>query len=242
MRKLVVFVLFIAFSFGVYFYFGDKEEPLPSFEFKDQFDVLDRDFWYVGEWKTLFSAYDQAKVRNGILKLEIDEVDKGPILLSKPIQVQNGNILSVKRRVKMHYANDHFTGGMAIVETSDEGLIPSALNNKETTLGNGIVLIEYVHTPNVSSLRPGNHVIRVLPRTWQNNSNYRVTDPIFDQWFEEELIYDTNEQTVTYKINGKVYSVTSQEMLNERVRIYIHGYGYDIGHTVEIDWIEISVN
>lgn len=242
MKKLLVILIFIAFAFGVYRFVGPKEPELPSYYVKDDFDELDRDLWYVGEWKTLYSAYDKAKLYNGKIKLEIEEVDKGPILLSAPIEVHNGNVLTIKRRVKMSYANDHFTGGMAIFETVDEGLIPSALNNEQTTLGNGVVLVEYVHSFDSTSKRPGNNVFRILPRTWELNDNYELVEPVFNKWFEEELIYDTAEKTVTYKINGKVYSVKSQEMSEERIRVYMHGYGYDTGHVVEIDWIEISVD
>jgi len=242
LKKIVVVLVFIAFCFGIYFVTDKKEEALPSFYYIDEFDSLDRDFWYVGEWKSLYSAYDKAKLNNGILKLEIDEVDKGPILLSKPIEIMNGNILTIKRRVKMIYANNHFTGGLALIETKDEGLIPSALNNDNTNLGNGIVLIEYVNSFEDDSKRPGRNVFRILPRSWEFNDNYELVEPIFNEWFEEEIIYDTTEQTITYKLNGKEYLVKSQEMFEERLRIYMHGYGFETGHIVEIDWIEISVD
>jgi len=233
--------VFVCFAFGIYYFTGDKEAELPSFNIRDEFDELDRDFWYVGEWKTYFSSYEKAKLNNGILRLEIDEVDKGPILLSAPIEIQTGNILTVKRRVKMTYSNEHFTGGMAILETSDEGLIPSALNDDQSKLGNGVVLIEYVHSFDHNSNRPGNNVFRVLPRTWEYENNYELADPIFDEWFEEELVYDTNENIITYKLNDKVYTVEATALKDDSVRLYMHGYGYDTGHTVEIDWIEISV-
>jgi len=150
--------------------------------------------------------------------------------------------LTIKRRVKMIYANNHFTGGLALIETKDEGLIPSALNNDNTNLGNGIVLIEYVNSFEDDSKRPGRNVFRILPRSWEFNDNYELVEPIFNEWFEEEIIYDTTEQTITYKLNGKEYLVKSQEMFEERLRIYMHGYGFETGHIVEIDWIEISVD
>ncbi len=239
---MIIFLVFIAFCFGVYFINNDDDVSLPSFHYVDEFDSLDRDFWYVGEWKSLYSAYDKAKLNNSILKLEIDEVDKGPVLLSKPIEIMNGNVLTIKRRVRMTYANNHFTGGLALIETKDEGLIPSALNNENTNLGNGIVLIEYVNSFEDDSKRPGRNVFRVLPRSWEFDDNYELVEPIFNEWFEEEIIYDTTEKTITYKLNDKVYSVKSQEMFEERIRIYMHGYGFETGHIVEIDWIEISID
>jgi hypothetical protein len=243
-KRIIVFIVFIAFSFGIYFlnYSKEDEETLPTFYYMDEFESLDRDLWYVGEWQTLYSAYDKAKLNNSILKLEIDEVDQGPILLSKPIEIQNGNILTIRRRVRMTYANDHFTGGLALIETKDEGLIPSALNNDNSNLGNGIVLIEYVNSFDETSKRPGNNVFRILPRSWEFEDNYELVEPVFKEWFEEEIVYDTVAQTITYKLNGTVYTVKSQEMIEERLRIYMHGYGFETGHIVEIDWIEISID
>ncbi|MBI9013535.1 MAG: hypothetical protein JEZ08_14980 [Clostridiales bacterium] len=242
MKKMIVFLVFIAFCFGVYFITSEDEVSLPSFHYMDDFDTLDRDFWYVGEWKSLYSAYDKAKLNNSILKLEIDEVDKGPVLLSKPIEIMNGNVLTIKRRVRMTYANNHFTGGLALIETKDEGLIPSALNNDNTNLGNGIVLVEYVNSFEDDSKRPGRNVFRILPRSWEFDDNFELVEPIFNEWFEEEIIYDTTEKTITYKLNDKEYLVKSQEMFEERIRIYMHGYGFETGHIVEIDWIEISID
>jgi len=241
-KRIIVFIVFVAFSFGVYSYVNKEEETLPTYYYMDEFDSLDRDFWYVGEWQSLYSAYDKAKLNNGILKLEIDEVDQGPILLSKPIEIQNGNILTIKRRVRMTYANDHFTGGLALIETKDEGLIPSALNHGNSNLGNAVVLIEYVNSFNESSKRPGSNVFRILPRSWEFENNYELVEPIFNEWFEEEIVYDTVAQTISYKLNEKVYTVKSQAMLEERLRIYMHGYGFETGHIVEIDWIEISID
>lgn len=242
MKRIIVFIVFVVFSFGIYSNVNKEDETLATFYYLDEFDSLDRDFWYVGEWRSLYSAYDKAKLNNGILKLEIDEVDQGPILLSKPIEIQNGNILTLKRRVRMTYANNHFTGGLALIETEDEGLIPSALNHGNSYLGNAVVLIEYVNSFNESSKRPGSNVFRILPRSWEFDNNYELVEPIFNEWFEEEIVYDTVAQTITYKLNDKVYTVTSQEMFEERIRIYMHGYGFEIGHIVEIDWIEISID
>lgn len=229
------------FVFGVYYVKSTTDVDDGTYSFRDDFDELDRDYWYVGEWKTMFAAYEKAKFNNGIIKLEIDEVDKGPFLLSKPIKLENGQVLTIKRRVRLTHTDENFSGGFAIFETSDEGLIPSALNSNSELIGNGIVLIEYLYGDVSESTRPGSNVFRILPRSWMIDDNYALTDPVYEKWFEEELIYDTGQGIVTYSIDGKPYSVISQEMLEERFRIYMHGYGFGIGHSMEIDWVEISI-
>lgn len=241
MKKIIVFLVFLIFALGIYFVKDSFDKNFENFYFKDDFDSMNRDFWYAGEWKTLFSAYDKVEINNGKLKLEIKEVDRGPFLLSEPIEVKNGDILTIKRKVRMSYANENFTGGLALFETKDEGLIPSALNSSLTVFGNGVVLVEYVHNYDEKSVRPGSNVFRVLSRGWEVNGNYKLCKPTFGEWFEEELVYNTVTEQIIYRINGEEYYIGSQKMENDKIRVFMHGYGFGIGHTVEMDWIEISV-
>lgn len=241
MKKLIAFFIFIAFAFGVYRFVIVPKEALPSFTYYDEFDQLDKDFWYVGEWSTYFSAYDKVKLNNSIIKLEVDEVDKGPVLMSKPIPIEKGNILTVKRRVKMKAGSNHFTGGLAFLDTPDSGLLPSVLNNSKSTLGITLLLLEYVYTPNDITNRPGLDNIRVLPSTWYKNNNYALADSIFNRWFEEEIIINTKTNEITYKVDGSTYEVKGQTLTNDHIRLFMHGYGFHTGHTVEIDWLDIKV-
>ncbi len=241
MRKIVVFIVFILFVFGVYYLRDNVKDNVEDYQFRDEFNSIDRDFWYAGEWKTLFSAYDKVKIENGKAVLKIDEIDRGPFLLSQPIELNNGDILSIKRRVKMRYANENFTGGLALFETHERELIPSALNTPLTILGNGIVLIEYVYNYDEDSERPGSDVFRVLPRNWKSNGNYRLCDSTFNKWFEEELVYNTITEQIIYKVNGNEYIVNSQKMVDDQVRVLMHGYGFGLDHTLEVDWIEINI-
>ena len=241
MKRFIVFLVFIMFVLGVYYVKEQNDKTVENFYFRDDFTSMDREFWYVGEWKTLFSAYEKVTINNGKAILEIKEVDRGPFLLSEPLRVENGDVLTVKRRVKMTYSNENFTGGLALFETNDEGLLPSALNSSLTVLGNGIVLIEYAHNYDERSVRPGSNVFRILSRGWEENGNYQLCEPIFNKWFEEELIYDTTLGKVTYKVNGVEYIVTSPSMTDDNVRVFMHGYGFGLGHILEIDWIEISI-
>ncbi len=236
-----MFLVFVIFAFGVYQIKDKVESKVDNYQFRDDFNHIDRDFWYAGEWKTLFSAYNKVDIDNGKAVLKIEEVDRGPFLLSKPIELNNGDVLSVKRRVKMKYANENFTGGLVLFETHEKELIPSALNSPLSVLGNGIVLVEYVYNYDESSERPGSDVFRILPRNWKENGNYRLSDSVFHKWFEEELIYNTITEQVIYKLNGKEYTVNSQKMKDNRVRIFMHGYGFGVDHMLEIDWVEINI-
>lgn len=256
MKKIIVFFVFIVFVFGVYYVKQANDQEIGEFYYHDDFESLNEEFWYVGNWKSMLSAYDKVKLSNGIIKLEIDEVDQGPVLLSKPIKVGQDQIISVKRRVRLNHTDELFTGGFALIETNDVGLIPSSLNNDEQILGNGIVLVEYVNGQEEGSIRPGSNTFRLLPRTWMVEASNDWLPPIFVQWFtgnyklipskyntwiEEEIIYDTFDGTVTYIIDDVTYQVWSEVIVQDSIRLYMHGYGFGTGHTVEIDWIEISV-
>lgn len=248
MKRFIVFIIFILFVFGVYYVKINHENENDTFFYKEDFESLNKEFWYVGEWKTMFAAYDKAKLSNGKIKLEADEVDKNPFLLSKPIDLTAGQVLTVKRRVKLTTTEESFTGGFAIIESKDKGLIPSALNDKSKNMGNGIVLIEYVRNYQEASERPGNNITRILPRTWSQD-HFQLAPVIFDSWFEESLIYDVDQNRITYQLEDKEYIIEDvlldqdgQYLVNNKVRLYMHGYGFGLGHAIEIDWIEISVD
>ncbi|MBN2797222.1 MAG: hypothetical protein JXR88_17550 [Clostridia bacterium] len=256
MKKIIVLLVFILFAFGVY-YIKINNQDNNQFYYHDDFDELDSTFWYAGKWKTLVAAYDQIRLNNGIVKLTIDSVDAGPVLLSEPITVEEDQVLTVKRRVRLTPGEQPFFGGFALMETSDEGLLPSVLNQQGQTMGNGLVLIEYTKGNVEDSKRPGKDVFRVLPRTWaveaENDwipsifkkwvtGNYQLVSPIYNQWFEEELTFDNSNGKIIYKINDKSYVVWSEKLKTEKIRLYIHGYGFGVGHSIEMDWIEISVH
>lgn len=243
MRKILVIVIFLVFAVGVYTLPTLFEAPEEDKLFiRDELDDLDRDFWFVGEWETMFPIYEEVKIKNGIVNLETNETDRGPFMLSKPIEISQGDVFSVKRRVNIHYGNDHFTGGFALIQTDETSVRPEVLDQSEgMNFGEGIVLVEYVHDYNTEAERPGRDIFRVLPATWQASHNYAVIEPIFDEWFEEELILDTRQYKVTYKLNGVEYKVDTLPMDKPYLRVFMHGYGWYTGHNVKVDWVEFKI-
>ncbi|WP_457753381.1 hypothetical protein, partial [Thermococcus sp.] len=72
----------------------------------DNFSSLNKNFWFVGEWVTNNGAYDKVRIENGVLVLPVEETDRGPYLLSKPIPVKKGDIVVIERRIYEHYGNE----------------------------------------------------------------------------------------------------------------------------------------
>lgn len=254
LKKIIIFMVFILFVFGIYYFKSDS--GIETFYYKDDFDSFNDDFWYAGQWKTLLSAEDKIDVNRGLLSLRVDTVDQGPVLISKPIAIKSGSIITLKRRVQLKPGDQAFAGGLALIETNDKGLIPSKLNNQDANLGNGVVLVEYVTEVPKNSTRPGAFTFRVLPRSWHFQSkdiafpgfltswfksNYSLVPPIFNQWYEETLTYEASSGKITYEINDQIYEVQGPKIGTEKVRIYMHGYGFGEGHEILLDWLEVEV-
>lgn len=246
MRKFIAFIVFIVAVSG--FYYFQFKNPINQqqgdqlFLYEDSFDRLNKDFWFVGEWLTTFDGSRKIDVKNGLLTMPVDEVDRGPFLLSKGIAVTKGDIVTIKRRAKMHYGNEKFTGGMALVQSDEAELrLVTGSEGWSKSIGEAIALVEYVHNYDETSERPGRHIFRVMTPLWEENNEYALIQPRFDEWFEEELIYDTRNQKVTYKLNGEVHKVNSLLLEKPYVKVFMHSYGQYTGHYTKLDSFSIEV-
>ncbi len=243
-RRIFAVLLLVVLVGGFYLYrLQDPPEAGIHYYQRDEFERVDRDRWFVGEWQTMRSIPEAAVLTNDVLSLPVRETDRGPFLLSEPIPVGEEDVITIRRRVYVHYANDRFTGGFAVFETHEDTLRPVVHDNQNwsSAFGEGVVLVEYVHNYDESSERPGRDIFRVLPPTWEIDHNYAVIEPIFDKWFEEELIIDTRTQTILYRLDGKEYKVTGLPIEAPYLRLFTHAYGQRTGHDIKIDWIEIIV-
>ncbi|MEA1974116.1 MAG: hypothetical protein U9N10_01015 [Bacillota bacterium] len=241
MRRLLSFLVFAAIVASYYFYIYDPNDSKIIFDYTDEFETFNREFWYIGEWKSSKSMINEVDIKDGILTLKVNETDKGPYLLSKPIEIEDDYVIKFKRRVKIKYANDKFTGGLTMFQTDSALLHPDYSKEWENSFGEAGVLVEYVHNYNEDSTRPGRHIFRVLPPTWEVIDSARLIKPIFDEWFEEELIYDTRMNRITYIINGKEYNSGGLKIDKDYIRFFTHSYGWGVGHEMMIDWINIKI-
>lgn len=243
LKKLLVFLIFVGAVGAFYhFQFGGKNIKPQRISYRDDFKNLDRDFWYVGEWETMFKAYDKVKLQNGILTATFKETDRGPFLLSKPIPIKEGDVVTVKRRVKIHYANDKFMGGFALIQTNDTALKPIVHNNDwGKSLGQAIALVEYVHFYSQDTERPGRDIFRVMGPNWKEEDAYVVLEPTFDDWFEESLIFDTRNDEIRYNLGEKTYRVSGQKMDKSSIRVFMHAFGWNTGHSMKLDWVDIQI-
>ncbi|GEM_PF-932340 len=217
-----------------------------SFRYRDEFNSLNRDFWWVGEWVTLREAYEKVRIENGILEMPVKETDRNGVVVSKPIKVNKGDIVIVRRRVLAHYANEYFQGGFEFYQTNESALKITRYDKYWlNSYGRRLFAVGYYHyyyeKPGVSLYVPTKNGFAVYGQNWRNAKNYAVFDPIWDNWFEEEIIYDTGTEEVTYKLNGQEGKILAAPYNSSHIRIVMHPYGWYTGHYMKVDWIEVEV-
>ncbi len=205
--------------------------------YKDNFSKLDKDFWYAGEWKTNEPAAEKLVFTSEAISLAVTEEDKGPYLLSKPIALNGHDLIKIKRRVMVHPGSDFFAGGLVIFQTSSSDMAIS--EDEDKPYGSAVALVEYAYDYGVNTERPGEENIRLLGPNWQEEENYALLPPIFDQWFVEELIIDNANKIICYKVNGREVEISTFGISEPYFRIMMHSYGAFTGHNVTIDDMEI---
>ncbi len=242
MKKAFVILLVALAIFLFYSIITHDKAPDNIVSYRFDFDEMDKDFWLVGEWETFNRSYDIVSMEDGILKLSSDTTGIMPYMLSKPIELQSKDVLTIKRRVKISHGTGTFSGGLALYQTADLDLVPTGTDGSWfTAIGDGIVLVEYSYDLINVSERPGRDVIRFLASDWDYNDNYQLVTPIYDEWVDETLSFDMRSNQMVYKINDREYKLNSYRLDKNAIRIMMHPYGSGVGNTIEIDSIEVTI-
>lgn len=242
MRKAFVILLLVVAGFLYYNIFVHERVPQDIVTYRFDFDEMDKDFWLVSEWENFSRAYDTVKLEGGTLKLSADVTGIMPFMLSKPLELQSKDVLTIKRRVKISHGTGTFEGGLALYQTTDLELVPEKSDGSWfTAMGDGIVLVEYSYDLMSTSVRPGRDVIRFLAADWEYNDNYTLITPIYDEWVEETLIFDMRSNQMTYKLGDKEYKLYSYRLDKSAVRVLMHAYGSGSGNVIELDYVEITI-
>ncbi len=242
MKKLIVLILFVTLSFLIYSYGfkSNQQDTLTVYSF--DFETLDKTFWTTGYWDDLSRQNDAVALDGGVLKVGVDPRLGAGYLLSKPIPIREGDVITLKRRVRISSGDDMFNGGLAMFQTSDENLIPQASSGPWVrSFGDGVFLVEYSRDLLSVQDRPGRDVIRFLAADWEYNNNYQLITPIYDRWYDETITFDTRSSQMTYSIDGKTYRLNSYQLDRSYIRFFMHAYGEGVGHLLEVDSLEITV-
>ena len=242
MKRVLIVVLFIIASYFILSIAFHQAEEIPITVYRFDFDELDRDFWLVGEWESLERNYDAVSIENGILTLSADTNGVVPYMLSQPIEIQDGDVITMKRRVRISHGPGTFSGGTALYQTDDIDLMPAPMDGVWTSgFGDGIFLVEYSYDLLFQQERPGRDIFRFLAADWAYNDNYQLITPVYDTWIEETFVFDTRSSQMRYILDDKSYSLSSYKLDRSALRFWMHPYGTGTGNKIEMDYIEITV-
>jgi len=214
---------------------------------RDDFDRFDPSVWEVYQWETLRRLSARGLVHDGMLDLRCDRTDRSAFVASRPIPLRKGEIFTLRRRVKVHYANDYFEGGVWFYQTDGATVrMPSRKAAWLSAFGKNLFNVTYYNyvyeKPGVRQYVPAKHGFVLSGIDWRRTGNYGVITPRWDRWFTEEILYDPETNLVRYRIDGKETVVKAAPLKMPYIRFIMHSYGWYTGHDIQVDWIEWSVH
>ena len=83
MKKIGLLLGMLALIGAFFFFKQMSSDSRTDFYFRDEFDLLNEEMWYVGEWGTGFPKSNKVSVKNGILTAVVAETDRGPFFTFK---------------------------------------------------------------------------------------------------------------------------------------------------------------
>ncbi len=200
------------------------------FHYRDDFNSINREFWNVvrvdRNWESNDLDYSAVTLNNGTIRLYNDRTDDGPIMYSTPIAINNGSTVKIRRKIYIHSSNRHLNGTLSVLSTSNNTLDVNSLNS--------LCGIQYVN--------------ETYPSDWNGfylydrNNQSAYMPPIWDDWFEEEFIYNTASGEASYVINGEAVSNKCKIFEDDGYIVFkIHNFGWYTGHYLDMDYIDIEI-
>ena len=218
--------------------------------FADHFsdDSINPDLWSI-TGKTV-------KVEGGIAKIITSETDVETYLKSKLFSFDPQKPIIVKSRIKVTYSKNikdkvYFNGFFGL--TPDTDLI------EYTHIRNyfifGIKYTNYDH----ESFYPDGEIDEIKAegfflfrdggasskkRDYRDGKISKRIEPVWDQWFDQKLIYDPIKGEMSYFINDELKDTfiagdLYKNLRNNQIRLEISPSGWWVNHTIELDYVEI---
>jgi len=211
-------------------------EPLevaPKIIFSDDFNDnrIDPDKW----------TYEGNRVveEDGIMKVEQQAIDAaGGVLKSTPIEIDPKKLLIITRRVKLHYANQYLCSAFYV----------SFVEFLQFKYGFGIDYRNYAYSSAEEQPAYGFFIIKApayaSSRKYQQQQYVsRRIEPVWDQWFDEKIIYNPTTGLVEYFINNEKrmeFNVGPlPKALSYNISLIIHSMGWWTGHYQYFDDLKI---
>ncbi len=229
-----------------------------SFNYSTDFNDLDKTFFLIydhgGYSQTpLEEDYSLAKIENGILKLPVTETDHGPEMVTKGIYVDENSVITAEWKVKVHYANEYFSGNVGFYLTPDSTFYNSEKGdeihpygywddeeNKEKFTGIFNVIYHNYFYGNEDSPYYGDEF------TVCGYKNCIDVKPIWDEWFTTKVEINLHTKKAKAWINGNLvgeFNINPDIDLQKLSYLKIHfsPYGWWTGHEMDLDYFKIDV-
>lgn len=206
-------------------------------------------------WKTRGNS---VKVVDGVVKISIDETDKGGILESSDFSFDPNKPITIKSRIKVFYNQFmkdkvYFSGCFFIlpnIQDSGERFNKDAVYDK---YARGVYYTNYdeeTHGDKVESRKTEGFFL-VKPfgrpnelRSYNEGKIGPKMEPIWARWFEQKIVYDPLSGEMQYYINEEKASDFNVDPMpqigNPQMRVFICPAGWWTNHSIELDYIEIT--
>ena len=198
--------------------------------FNDDFNdgVIDTE-----KWPTVSSngVYEN----EGMLKTIRDVTDQGGDVTSKLIDISDQNAIVIERRVKIHYANEYYDGKLGFyIENAGDYTFGISYANYSYESGNECAKFGFFIFRNNANSHTDADQVDVSARI----------EPVWDEWFDEKIIYHPSSGILEYFINGIKqieYNVGIIPTLSQyRFKLGINNWGWETGHYQYTDYFRIS--
>ncbi len=210
---------YLCLAFSLFFCGSVHADILLEDDFND--NVIDTSKWY----------YQGNRVveEEGIIKVENTVIDEPGNLYAEVAILNTIEPITIERRVKAHYANDKFSAGLTI----------SPLEAPEKAIS-----VRYIHF-SYDCTRDGFYLFRdggYYACGHEDRMSDRIA-PVWDEWFNEKIIYDPVSGLLSYFINDLLqmeYDVGSLPGNVTELVFRFNSWGWYTGHYQYLDDVEVS--
>jgi hypothetical protein len=245
--------------FGVLWLYGNSllSRLYSSVIFEDDFyAALDSQRWD-------FSGRT-VSVADGVLRLSVDETDNPGRVYTRFFSVNPTKVLTIKSRVKVSFSRNmknetYFGGVFGFIQKSDaiDGLSAHQNSDEENRRFTGVRFMNY--DSEESFIGYEGETLHEMPTEgffivkdggrpnaraeYQGGKISKRIDPIWDEWFEQQIDYDPVSGHLGYVVNGEKkgeFNVGALNAKDNEIRLLILPWGWWLNHSMEIDYVRVS--
>ncbi|MFP6672463.1 MAG: Ig-like domain-containing protein, partial [Pirellulaceae bacterium] len=205
----------------------DTESVLFADDFND--NVINQEQWSYGRHSVTET--------DGIMQVSTTKTDQGGYLRSRLIEIDGQRPITVSRRTQVHYGNEYFAGDFRIKTYADESFHSSF----------GVSYANYTYSSSKACPAQGFFVYGNDANITRCQSGADVSDaidPVWDQWIDEEIVFDPSSGIMKYSIDGEQVAQLDVGSLpaaqSYQLQLQFGAWGWWTGHYQYADDLVVS--